>query len=75
MVSLISAAEKKFLEDGISQNFRNDGKIYQKQTFAGRTNQDFRHFILETGLITQTNGSCRLKVGNSGNLLALVLII
>jgi len=48
----ISNAERKYLEDGVAQNIRNDG----------RRNLDFRHFILETGIITQTNGSARVKL-------------
>jgi len=51
----ISIAERKYLEDGISQNFRSDG----------RSNLDYRHFILETGILTQTNGSARVKLAQT----------
>ena len=33
-----SVSERKYLEDGVAQNVRNDG----------RANLDIRHFILET---------------------------
>jgi len=51
----ISLAERKFLEDGISQNIRGDG----------RNNLDYRHFVLETGILTQTNGSARVKLAQT----------
>lgn len=51
----ISNNERKFLEDGISENMRNDG----------RGNLDYRPFIVETGILTQTNGSARLKIDNT----------
>lgn len=40
---------KRFIEEGIAQNFRIDGR--------GRF--DFRPFVLETGVVSQTNGSAR----------------
>lgn len=49
LVNTRSYNSYRYIEDGIAQNFRNDGR--------GRF--DFRPFILETGIISQTNGSAR----------------
>jgi exosome complex component RRP42 len=61
----ISNNERKFLEDGISENMRNDG----------RGNLDYRPFIVETGILTQTNGSARLKIDNTDILVGIKLEI
>jgi len=61
----ISNAERKYLEDGVSQNFRSDG----------RTNLDYRHFVLETGIVSQTNGSARVKLAQTDVLVGIKLEI
>lgn len=48
----LSEPELQFIEEGIAQNVRIDGR--------GRL--DYRPFVLETGLFSQTNGSARLKL-------------
>eukprot|EP00386_Alphamonas_edax_P009984 GDKI01032574.1.p1 GENE.GDKI01032574.1~~GDKI01032574.1.p1 ORF type:complete len:302 (-),score=92.00 GDKI01032574.1:69-974(-) len=47
----ISAAEKRFLEDGIKQGFRNDG----------RSCVDYRPLIVESGVIPSASGSARVR--------------
>jgi len=59
----ISHAERKFLEEGVAQGIRNDG----------RGNVDYRHFVLETGILTQTNGSARLRLSNTDVLVGIKL--
>lgn len=49
----ISKAEQEYLIQGVEQGIRNDGR--------GRL--DFRSYTLETGIISQANGSARLKLG------------
>eukprot|EP01104_Vermistella_antarctica_P009986 TRINITY_DN2633_c0_g1_i1.p1 TRINITY_DN2633_c0_g1~~TRINITY_DN2633_c0_g1_i1.p1 ORF type:complete len:293 (+),score=58.27 TRINITY_DN2633_c0_g1_i1:198-1076(+) len=51
----ISPAERSFLEDGVKQDLRADG----------RTRVNYRHFSLETGIVSQANGSARLKLSNT----------
>jgi len=63
MLKAISPAERTFLEDGVTQNMRNDG----------RSLLDFRNFYIETGTISQTNGSARLKLQNTDVLVGVKL--
>jgi hypothetical protein len=51
----ISRAERQFLEHGVLQGVRADG----------RSNLDYRHFVLETGILSHTNGSARLKLSGT----------
>eukprot|EP01116_Phalansterium_solitarium_P009255 TRINITY_DN23328_c0_g1_i1.p3 TRINITY_DN23328_c0_g1~~TRINITY_DN23328_c0_g1_i1.p3 ORF type:complete len:283 (+),score=87.97 TRINITY_DN23328_c0_g1_i1:1429-2277(+) len=51
----ISNAEKSFIIDGVSQNVRNDG----------RGCLDYRSVHLQTGIVSQTNGSAHVKLGNT----------
>lgn len=51
----ISAAEVSYIEGGIAQNLRSDGR--------GRL--DFRNIAITTGVIPQANGSSRCKVGGT----------
>ncbi|KAJ3380829.1 Exosome complex component RRP42 [Lobulomyces angularis] len=46
----ISPAEFDYIKKGIESNIRADG----------RANQDYRSFIIETNLINQASGSCRV---------------
>ena len=39
----------------------------------GRSNLDFRHFVLETGILTHTNGSARLKISGTDVLVGVKL--
>ncbi|KAI8391508.1 ribosomal protein S5 domain 2-type protein [Radiomyces spectabilis] len=52
---LISPAEKSYIEQGIEQDCRADGR--------GRL--EMRHMILETGILSQTSGSARCRLGDS----------
>lgn len=49
----LSVAEKTFLEGGIAQDLRNDGR--------GR--HHFRNFSVDAGIIPQANGSARVRLG------------
>lgn len=49
----LSSSERKFLEGGIAQGLRNDGR--------GR--HDFRSFSIDVGTIPQANGSARVRLG------------
>jgi len=48
---MVSLGERTFIVDGIYENLRCDG----------RSRTDFRAITLETGLMPQCNGSCKLK--------------
>jgi hypothetical protein len=48
-IKLTSVFRSRFVEEGVAQNIRVDGR--------GRL--DYRPFSLETGIVTQANGSCR----------------
>eukprot|EP01112_Ceratiomyxa_fruticulosa_P006464 TRINITY_DN1726_c0_g2_i1.p1 TRINITY_DN1726_c0_g2~~TRINITY_DN1726_c0_g2_i1.p1 ORF type:complete len:310 (+),score=67.05 TRINITY_DN1726_c0_g2_i1:61-930(+) len=52
---IISPSERNYLEQGVAKGVRVDGR--------GRL--DYRHFTLETGLIVQTNGSARIRLGTT----------
>jgi len=52
MFAPLSPGEIRYIEEGVSHNLRNDGR--------GRL--DYRPFILETGIISQTNGSARITL-------------
>ncbi|KAI9275996.1 ribosomal protein S5 domain 2-type protein [Sporodiniella umbellata] len=52
---LISPAEKSYIEEGIQHDCRADGR--------GRL--DYRHLVLETGLLSQASGSARGRLGDS----------
>ncbi|CAG5123276.1 unnamed protein product, partial [Candidula unifasciata] len=51
----LSEAEKTFILHGIQDNFREDG----------RGCEDFRHMEVETGLISNTNGSARVRLAST----------
>ncbi|KAI8092767.1 ribosomal protein S5 domain 2-type protein [Halteromyces radiatus] len=52
---LISPAEKSYIEQGIEQDCRADGR--------GRL--EYRHIVLESGLLSQASGSARCRLGDS----------
>ncbi|PVD21192.1 hypothetical protein C0Q70_19360 [Pomacea canaliculata] len=52
---ILSEAEKIFIVHGIQDNFREDG----------RSCDDYRQMELETGLISNTSGSARLRLANT----------
>ncbi|CAB07377.2 Ribosomal RNA-processing protein 42 [Caenorhabditis elegans] len=56
----LSDDEKLFLITGAEANIRNDG----------RSCQDFRQIILERGVLSGTNGSCRVQLGQTTDVLA-----
>ncbi|CAO3692917.1 unnamed protein product [Rhizopus stolonifer] len=53
--ALISPAEKSYIEEGIQQDCRADG----------RARLEYRHMVLETGLLSQASGSARCPLGDS----------
>lgn len=55
----ISPSEKQFIIDGIKQNMRNDG----------RSRLDYRSFTVETGIVSQANGSARVKLADNTEVL------
>ncbi len=52
---MLSAAERRFIVDGVAQEIRNDG----------RTSGTFRRIVVETGVLDQTSGSARVRVGSA----------
>lgn len=52
---LLSEAEKVYILHGVQENIRNDG----------RSRQDYRPMELETGIVSNSNGSARLRLANS----------
>jgi len=59
----LSSSEIKFLEEGIAKNIRTDG----------RGSMDMRPFVLETGILSQTNGSARVKLAETDILVGIKL--
>lgn len=55
MAALISPSERHYIEQGVQQDCRADGR--------GRL--DYRHIVLETGLLSQASGSARCRLGDS----------
>jgi exosome complex component RRP42 len=51
----LSAEERSFIISGITENFRIDG----------RSRQDFRKFEIKRNVISNTNGSAQLQLGNT----------
>ncbi|KAF7397688.1 hypothetical protein HZH68_008910 [Vespula germanica] len=51
----LSLGEKTFILHGVDADFRNDG----------RKRYEYRSFEIETNLMQQTNGSSRLRIGNT----------
>ncbi|KAF1802210.1 ribosomal protein S5 domain 2-type protein [Mucor lusitanicus] len=52
---LVSPAEKKYIEQGVEQDCRSDG----------RARLEYRHVVLESGLLSQASGSARCRLGDS----------
>ncbi len=70
----VSSGERVFIEDGISQGVRTDGN-YQLACIltTGRSLTDYRVFSLETGIVSQANGSARLKLSGTDVLVGVKL--
>eukprot|EP00128_Syssomonas_multiformis_P018211 Colp12_sorted_trinity150504_noHs@17687 len=51
----LSASEASYIINGIEQDIREDG----------RRRKDYRHFTIETGVVSNTNGSARLRLGST----------
>ena len=49
---VLSKDEKIFIKNGVLEDFRSDG----------RAREDYRHFEIETGIVSNTNGSARLRL-------------
>ncbi|KAF9093530.1 Exosome complex component RRP42 [Mortierella sp. GBA35] len=62
MPSLISPAERDYILKGIECNIRADG----------RQRPDYREVILETGVISQTSGSARVRIAGGTDVLVSV---
>ncbi|XP_077971524.1 exosome complex component RRP42-like [Styela clava] len=54
-IAILGDAEKRFIIHGIQEDLRNDG----------RGCEDYRHIDLEVNLVSNTNGSSRLRIGNT----------
>lgn len=52
---LISPAERDYITQGVEYDCRADGR--------GRL--EYRHLVLETGILSQTSGSARCRLGDS----------
>lgn len=52
---LLSPAERDYITQGVESDCRADG----------RSCLDYRHFVLETGVLSQTSGSARCRLGDS----------
>ncbi|KAI9472368.1 MAG: ribosomal protein S5 domain 2-type protein [Benjaminiella poitrasii] len=52
---LVSPAEKSYIEQGVLSDCRGDG----------RARFEYRHLVLETGLLSQASGSARCRLGDS----------
>lgn len=50
--AVLSSFERTFIIGGVEQDFRSDG----------RSCQDYRHFEVETGIVSNTSGSARLRL-------------
>lgn len=50
--AMLSSFERTFIIGGVEQDFRSDG----------RSCQDYRHFEVETGIVSNTSGSARLRL-------------
>ena len=62
---LLSETEKAYIVHGIQDNLRTDG----------RTCEDYRHVELETGLLTNAQGSCKLALGTTQVLVKFVCMV
>ncbi|CAH3193225.1 unnamed protein product [Porites evermanni] len=51
----VSTFERAYIVGGIEQDFRSDG----------RSCQDYRHFEVETGIVSNTSGSARLRLSKT----------
>lgn len=49
---VLSKDEKMFIKNGVFEDFRPDG----------RARIDYRHFEIETGIVSNTSGSARLRL-------------
>ena len=49
---VLSKDEKVFIKNGVFDDFRLDG----------RARRDYRYFEIETGIVSNTNGSARLRL-------------
>ena len=49
---VLSKNEKVFIKNGVFDDFRLDG----------RARRDYRYFEIETGIVSNTNGSARLRL-------------
>jgi exosome complex component RRP42 len=54
-VPLVSPAEKSYIEQGVEQDCRADG----------RSRLEYRHVVMESGLLSQASGSARCRLGDS----------
>ena len=54
---VLSKDEKVFIKNGVFDDFRLDG----------RARRDYRYFEIETGIVSNTNGSARLRLVRKNN--------
>ncbi|RMX40916.1 hypothetical protein pdam_00017663, partial [Pocillopora damicornis] len=53
--AMLSSFERTFIVNGVEQDFRSDG----------RSCHDYRHFEVETGIVSNTSGSARLRLSTT----------
>ena len=58
---LLSSFERRYIISGVEQDFRSDG----------RSCQDYRYFEIETGVVSNTSGSARLRLVSDMDTLSL----
>ena len=49
---VLSEAEKQYIIAGVEEDFRTDG----------RSNEDYRSINIQTGIVSNTNGSAQIKL-------------
>lgn len=57
---LLSRYEREYIVSGVNEDFRADG----------RTCRDFRHFSLESGVVSNTSGSAKIQLVSSATQLS-----
>ena len=61
MTNILSNSEQDYILQGVIHNVRVDG----------RKRQDYRHVTIETGILSNTNGSARLQLNKTSILVGI----
>ena len=65
-MSFISKAERKYIGDGVLQDIRNDGRRNNQFRFLFYSFLICRNIEMETNILQQSHGSCRVRFANGG---------